>query len=761
MDQINARYRNHLSKILILFCLLGIAYVLLIPYGEHPDEADHYTFVWYIHEHKSLPVQSFVREENMVQEGHQPPGYYAAVALLTAWAPHDFYEPVFNPYLPVGELDKKLIQQYLHPGAERFPWKGVFLAGQISRLVSVIMGIAGVWLTYKITRLVVPDNPRIALLAAGIHAFIPQFIFISSGVSNDNGAALMGALIIWQILRLWHKPTNKGLLLLGVMLGIGIIVKVSLMAMGIAVGWMLLCIATRPYWPRLREIPILPTLREMFNKGLLIIAPMPLISGWWFWRNYQLYGDPIGWSVWMSTNSPSFRKLPITIGYALDFLWRQFISFWGVFAWGRIFLPGWLYILLLGVTLIAIVGLVRHLRLKFHIAKHSGETAQWDYLAKIGLLGLILVTFLISTWRLGLKLDMVASQGRFLLPVISSITIMLTLGWLEWWPYKHYAQVSHAITGGLFLLSASALLYSIIPVYIRPIREALPATANLVQSEIGPWALVGWEAPPLKAGEDWPLTLYWQTHRPLSAEEQNAAPVLFVHLVNAEGQPIVKWDGVPTQGRIPPPAWDSDIIIEDSVSLRIPEIDEAQLAQVYIGFYIKESDNLNRIEVKSTTQPTLPGTLVLGPVMVRPKEQATATPQKVTDAQFGDIKLLGYDLETITDGDNQGNLRIVFYWQAEDALSEDYTVFAHLVKTESLVAQGDGPPCNGNCPTSLWVKGDVWADKHIIPASNVLDTGYEIRIGWYNFETGERLPVTDANGEPQEHNQLVLNTELP
>jgi hypothetical protein len=320
----------------------------------------------------------------------------------------------------------------------------------------------------------------------------------------------------------------------------------------------------------------------------------------------------------MRTYAEFARRLPLTWDYAHLFLWQQFRSFWGLFGWSRVFLPGWLYLVLLALTLGAVGGIIKRL----------ARTRRDRDLSRGVLLGLICAGFVLSTWRLGLSLDLTAGQGRFLFPALPAIAVLLATGWLAWWRPTQQSRVARLGVGGLFLLSAATLLFRLAPVYTRPILTAVPAQAQPVQSDFGPglWELAGWEAPEPRAGQNWPVTLYWRAQREFNAEERRLAPILFAHLVTDSGDVLAKWDGVPTGGQFPPPAWSPDVIAADSVRLQIPAHAQAGPARLFVGFYFKEDGQLRRVEVHSATHPTLPDTLLLGPVTVHSSQPKPGTP---------------------------------------------------------------------------------------------------------------------------------------
>lgn len=732
----------------MLYALIAVAYSVIIPFGEPTDEPAHYAYIWYLLTYRKLPVQSPDPLANLVNEGHHPPAYYALVAALTGWAPYAHYEPPDNPYLPSDVDNPEFVQRYLHTTEENFPWRGPVLAAHIARLVSIGMGMASVWVTYRVVRHIAPETPRLALFAAGIHAFNPMFVHVSSAISNDNAAILIGSLMIWQMLRILRRPSATKFVVLGTLTGLGILSKVNLIALLPAVAW--------TGWRASGQSAGQPTtwtkrLQRTTIYGLLVLLPVLIVSGWWLWRNVQLYGDPFAWNIRMVTHHAQRRQTQITALYVLDLLWRQFRSFWGLFGWIRITLAPWIYWLLFGFTVAGFAGMIKE------ALKHRATLLARNY----DLYALLIGFTLLATWSQASNRDStVAGQGRFLFPVLSIIVYLLAQGSTTWLHrhYRHRAQ--QIVISALFVLSASVLLFRLIPIYARPLRAALPSQAQAVQATFEPWELTGWYTSKPVAGEEMTITLYWRAARQLDTVEQETPVFSFVHLVNGNGEALAKWNGVPTGGRFPPQAWSTDSTTAHTVKFQLPEteaLSEPQLAYLYVGFFYLEGDEIRRIPV-DTSQQTRDGTLILGPMIVRPTQTKQTKPEKPLDITFstpasGQIELLGYDLQP-----ENGKWHVTLHWRAATTIAQDYTVFVHLIDDNAILSQGDGPPCNGQCPTSLWRTGDTWQDTHSVPVpeSTTTTQAPTLAVGWYDPQTGTRLPAFSKDGQRLNQDRLRL-----
>ena len=208
-----------LFLVLAAFILLGVIYSSTIPLFEAPDEQWHFAFVRYVAQGNGLPVQSLPLQHLARQEGSQPPLYYLVAAALTFWVnTPDFPEIVWdNPHygynVPGIVNDNKNL--FIHTSLESFPYQNTSLALHLARALSILLGALAVFFTFRITRTLLEDTrfsdgtpvpgDNLAVAAAAIVAFTPQFIFISSAVSNDSTIAALTALALWLLLRLLHS----------------------------------------------------------------------------------------------------------------------------------------------------------------------------------------------------------------------------------------------------------------------------------------------------------------------------------------------------------------------------------------------------------------------------------------------------------------------------------------------------------------------------------------------------------------------------
>ena len=138
--------------------------------------------------------------------------------------------------------------------------------------------------------------------------------------------------------------------------------------------------------------------------------------------------------------------------------------------------------------------------------------------------------------------------------------------------------------------------------------------------------------------------------------------------------------------------------------------------------------------------------------------------QHENDVRFGEhIRLVGHDVH---DPDPGGSLSFTFYWNAPTRPPENYSLFLHLVAADgtSPFAQVDGNPAVPERLTQTWDRADetLISPRFTLTLPPDLAPGdYRILLGLYNFETGARLPLQDAQGAPQGDAWEVTRLRIP
>jgi hypothetical protein len=96
-------------------------------------------------------------------------------------------------------------------------------------------------------------------------------------------------------------------------------------------------------------------------------------------------------------------------------------------------------------------------------------------------------------------------------------------------------------------------------------------------------------------------------------------------------------------------------------------------------------------------------------------------------------------------------LPLTLYWQATRPLTGTLHVFVHVVGEDGQrYAPADGPPVaglEGALPVDHWPVGETLPDRRTLPLPASLAPGlYRLEVGLYDPSTGDRLPITAAEG---------------
>ncbi len=117
-----------------------------------------------------------------------------------------------------------------------------------------------------------------------------------------------------------------------------------------------------------------------------------------------------------------------------------------------------------------------------------------------------------------------------------------------------------------------------------------------------------------------------------------------------------------------------------------------------------------------------------------------ATPVGVT---FGDqVVLAAVDLPPTPVGRGDA-VPLTLAWRVLAPSATDLSLFVHLVAPDGrTVAQLDGPPLDGSYPTNAWQAGEaVLLPLAVDLPPDTPDGPLVVRVGWYDYRSGERLAV--------------------
>lgn len=715
---------KRLALLLTLFVILSGTYSLVTPLFEAPDEFAHLQFISWLAQGNPLPNI----ETDLAKVSHeigQPPLYYGLLAPIAAQL--DLSDlPSIAPINPNWRSGAG-INVHFHTEAEQFPYTGTALAVRLLRLLSVLLGAITVAATYGLARLF---SPRIAFTAAMLVAFNPQFLFMSGVINNDNLVTALSALALLLLLKLMTNPAPPAwhYLLLGTVWGLATLAKLTGLGFGAVIVVGLVIIA----WRRRQWQPLL-------LGGLLAGAAMLLVSGWWFWRNWVLYGDPLAWEAFLLANGNLLRAMPLSWGEAVKFSFFLTKSFWAMFSYG-IPAPGPLYWFTNGLMLVMLAGFA--LWLMSGKLRRSGQL----YLLIPVLVWCGVVTIALLRW---MRLIVQTDQGRLMFPVIAGLGLLGAVGLhafkQRWIPVTAVTLLS--------IWAAILPLYTIRQAFATPpdlaAIAAIPSPQDVLFGE--QMALLGYELMPVvDAGDTFEVSLYWQGKQPMQESY-----VVALRLLDVEGAVIAGVDTLPYQNRYQTPVWPVARPFQDTYHLPIPETAEPGLATLAITLYPwRQTESPLPVVVNGQS---VGSSVSLTTVKIRGEAQIDQEPEDALQINFGSqLQLLGYDAPTEV---NDSQFAVTLYWQAVEPDGQNYTIFMHLVDGQgNLVAQTDGPPQNGRYPTTIMEPGEQILDTHLFILPETLPNGeYQILMGIYQPEIGLRLPAINTNNERLPNDAVPLH----
>jgi 4-amino-4-deoxy-L-arabinose transferase-like glycosyltransferase len=692
----------HLWLFLIVYVVLAGCYSIVLPPFENQDEIEHFGVVRFIADHGRLPI---VREAEAAgyhvrQESAQPPLYHILSAGLVRLFRldgsdiNDFTRP--NPWVQCGrgEAWYNKVILYHDPVREAWPWRGAALMLHVLRGFSILLQAITVVGTWAVARLTFPLRPGVARLAAAITAFNPQFLLTAAGVNNDNLATPLMTLVIVAILycrergfSVWRSA------LIGLLAGLSILSKVSGLLLAAPIGLALF----EQGWRTRRW-------KEMFGRGLITASMVAVVSGWWFFRNWQLYGDPTALGVMLEIVKG--RKNLVRLVYELSILYR---SYWGQLPCA--FYPGaWFYAFFGLLTCAGVIGLVMGVRGDRVSRKPALFLATWFLVVATG-------------W---LRWDMTtpAPAGRLLFYAIAATSALLAWGFERLW--NRLTWIVPAFMAVAALVTLACVLSPLVnppPRYASPEAVSIPNRLDVTLSDAV--HLAGYAA--RVDGNALDVTLYW--HPLAQVTRDYVMAIQLVSRVPGDHTLRLNYNAWPGHGAYATSAWKPGEVIQDRYRLTLPSSNlPTQTWQLQVMLY--EADSGVRLPVR------LSGDEIGDTVPLTTLRVAGATPQcagdkLVTPVRFGNaIELTHASVQPTGEG-----TEVVLCWRSIRTTAQDQTVFVHAGEFTA-----DGPPMDGAFPTSLWQPGDVVSDRHVLPGVKLDELKDErVLVGLYDLETGARL----------------------
>lgn len=727
------RQRVLLVLILLGYLVITLAYGIVNPLFEAPDEHWHYFTADFIANTGRLPVVEDPPDEFLGQEAAQPPLYYLVGAALIA--PIDTSggrEAVWlNPFAWIGDADALAnVNRMVHTPAEAWPWQGYALAAHLLRILSTLLGLGTLLAIFGSGRLLWPESTTRPLMATALVAFLPQFNFIHASITNDALVTFLCSLGLYQLIWFWRDlgpaaPLERRhlwrLALLGLTIGLAALSKnAGALLLIYSLGFLLILAAREGLHRPIRALAAL--------VGLPVLVAV-LVAGWLWARNLRLYGD------WTAAN----QFIAIAGGDRGYNLWQvlgesdgMLLSLVGVFGWFNLKPPVWVYVVWGAVFVLAFIGglscAIRALRLGDRPVGRAILRSEW-FLAFLLAGWVVLVYAGLATFMMRTE----AAQGRLLFPAILPLALGMAWGLAGWGRCTPRTlgsinrRLSPLVVLAVLATSIYSLWFVVRPAYQLPARvDLIPESAQPVLSELvdrgkGLSLLAAdVETETARPGDVVWLTLYWQAN-----EIPVEPPEFVIELFGRDVTRVANLHSYHGRGLYPASLWQPGAVVADRFAVRI----DPQAAAPVLG------------RVFARIEGGEPG-IEVATVKIAP-EQTRGEPD-VLLAEIGDHIAVA-DVRIVPEQVRAGEtVRVSVQWYVPVGKpGQDYTTLVHLGQPDRPpLATGDSPPLRGDYPTRAWGNGETIDDSYTLTIPAGLGPGrYPVWIGMYDPATGVRLPL--------------------
>lgn len=728
----NQSFPHKIVRAILLITFLSVAagYSILIPPGEGVDEIPHFHYVRYVKEQRRLPRQLMTLEEDVeVRMGHHPPLYYALGALVIAPIDTSDFNTVFqtNPHFVwLENTGANGWNVMLHFGQDTFPWQKAVLALHLVRVFTVLLGGIAVYSLYSTLNLVFPKEDWAPLGGTALIAFNPSFLFMSSTVHHDTLQATIFAVAIWWSIRFLSEERRYDSVIAGLIIGAGLLTKISGAALAATMGVVLVIKALHKQ-----------NLKWLFTEGLQIFGVALLVAGWWYIRNQLLYGDPLGWEMFLNIHRHMVRGGPYTWEIFInEFLGQIGRTFWGGFGYMHITFPEITRYLW---WLAGVAGIGLLIALYRNPTRIKNRWASWTVLLTV--LGLLFISFLrFSMTTTG------AGHGRYLFPAAVSISALLTIGLNGFTNWHHQRAISLLVTASMLPYAIWLPVTQVMPKYAPP-KTATSQQMAQIQTFNAKFTtgvrLVGYHVSEQRVnpGQWITVKLYWQAE---GEPGKRSDPRALLEAIDEEGNQLAENVSWPLPS-MPPRVWKLNTTYITNIALGLPD---AELpGKLY--FRVQPLD--------------VPGNaVILGELLTTGGAvsiNAESIPEQRSEVFKNTIKLRHLEItpNPVSPGETTN---ITLYWEVLETTSSDYTVFIHLLDSEGdLITQFDRPAGGTENPTSAWKAAQIMRDTYPLSVPEETPTGeYALRLGMYTWPSLERLPITIDNADVGDHINIATIT---
>lgn len=756
-----------LQWILIFYGIFGLLFIWATPIFEAGEELKHFTYVQTVAEEGRLPEldaeMRLADQPGYLEHGAQPPLYYALSALLIS--PLDLSEAEAyqqrNPFArverPLSYGNKNLVLHSL----EDVESNATPLAVYLLRVVGLALGTVTVWVAYRIGQYAAPHRTVVGIIAAGLVAFNPMFLFVSASVNPFALAIPLSSLVVFLgLLTIRDGFTWQKSALIGVLFGLATLSGVSalLLAPALLFGGL---------WAAQRE-------RDWLGYGVFVgalVVGFAVFAGWWIARNIGLYGlsDPLGLQT-MAAIAPA-RKGAFGIGPFFSEFTHFRLTFWGMFGILNIQASAVFYAIVDFSVFLALFGVAFLVAQLVSIRDFS--YARRELTLMLYLLGLVLAGLLgVLYWA---RLTD-APEGSLMFPFMGAVAPILAVGFVEifWWtlfllkpPDTSYVRAGDAVPEAVLrqglrwplrVLAFMVLLiplFSVAPAYRapRPV-DTMPDNVESLAFDYGEIELIGYRRSDRRysPGEDVRLTFYWRV------QEQTEYDLhLDLTLISPYGDNLGSLQTYPGAGTLRTSTWEPGVIYPDTYEISLPndmrvrypfrvQVDwRDPVEDERVSVTNREGDNINFVVLDV-------GAVVSQSYVRNVDNFQTLNEVNVRDREFlaedGTFRLQGYALDLE---------RFIVYteWEATQPPRVNYISYVQVLdENDNVVGEQTLLP---ELPTRYWDFNELYLMQHAVEFSeNPLPPGtYRVVTGWFLADDPEGRIIA-ADEIPQEGEYMLI-----
>jgi len=481
--------RSLLALVWLLLVVRALIYIAATPLWEGFDELFHFAYIHSLASTGSLPVwgETFIDAEIATSTAYVPlaglmpqlaPGF-KKLSYRDYWEMEEAQRDSFREQLDRLQASaSRLVQssvplyQTQHPPlyyALCVPlykaMEGRSLVDKVFavRILSIILASAAL----IAVALMVKDmqSPLGATFAVSTVLWPCLYIDISR-VGNDSLGVAVFSFVFLAMVRYGARPTVGRAITVGIFLGLGLLTKAYFLTAIPAIALFILLLALEDKPMRVR----------MLRDACALFACAGVIGGWWYLRNYRLYGTFSG--LQESLYFPSVG-LAERVSAVLEVPWvlvskHLFVTFCWINGWSFLLLSKPVYLVFVVLFVLAGIGLAR---MVISGARRKGDLVRQNRL--LAAAGCLVLLFVIGVAyhkinAYGTVRFMGGPGGWYFYAIVAPISSIVALGLSKAWP-KFARGIMLTMFVALVMVEVYGFLMVLVPYYTG---MAVPASSG-------------------------------------------------------------------------------------------------------------------------------------------------------------------------------------------------------------------------------------------------------------------------------------------